>query len=101
MSLQALELLALHGIPARSALRLPLEASPFDFRFSSIVIGVNETELRPLVDGNIAEFSDRVEYWHVADAATTTPQTVFDQILSNTTRLVERIRSRSSINDAA
>lgn len=95
MSSSAIYALRALGAAPINRLRLPLQATDFDFRMSSVVISVDKTRA-----GNIErlwpEYASAVEYWSLPLIEDQRPQLVLYHLFGQVRTLFERLPSYSS-----
>ncbi len=63
----ALDRLAAKGIDAKGALRAPRPCILTDFDKAQLVIGLKESEHRPLIETRFPKVAGRLIYWHIDD----------------------------------
>lgn len=66
-AIKALELLGVRN--NRECSRLPLPAASGDFEQASLVIALKQTEHQPLLVERFPSWAEKVEFWHIDDAA--------------------------------
>ncbi len=69
MASAAVQALTAQGIHREECGRLPVQATPTDFEQADWIVAVQEAEHRPLLEERFPAWTERVEFWHVADAA--------------------------------
>ena len=83
------------GIAIPQPLPFPCQASDQDFATADRIIAVKEAEHRPFIEQRYPRWKDRVEYWHVHDLDSATPEQACDQIERDVTQLVREFTGRS------
>jgi len=67
MSRFALEALQLKAVLPAGAIRYPQPCSLADFDKAQLVVALNESEHRPMIERRFPELGDRITYWDVDD----------------------------------
>jgi protein-tyrosine phosphatase len=69
MARSAVQALEASGIRGPELTRSPIQAIADDFESAQWIVALQEAEHRPLLQERFPVWTDRVEYWHVADAS--------------------------------
>ena len=94
ISAEAVSALQARGVSLPDVHRLPRDVSEDAIRAAAIVVGLNETEHRPLVLERFPGLCDRIEYWHVDDVEYAPPSKALPLIESNVRALIARLQRR-------
>lgn len=90
-----LEGLAQRGVMVAPPIALPAQANDADFARAHRLIALYELEHQPLVIERFPAWTDRVEYWHVADVGDVTPEVALAAIEREVTALLQQLRANS------
>lgn len=87
--------LAEQGIGHDEYLRLPLGVNEADLTQADLIVAVKEAEHRPLFQQRFPAWVDRVEYWHIHDLDSATPQEALADIEREVLALAGRLQNAS------
>ena len=90
ISAEALRGLETRGVCAE-VIRFPLQVQVNELVSADLVIALNETEHRSLLDERFVSWSERVEYWKVEDIGHTPADTAMAEIEEQTKKLILRL----------
>jgi protein-tyrosine phosphatase len=100
MAFSAIQALQALGIRSDELSRFPLSVALDDFEKAHWIVALKETEHRPLLQERFPAWTDRVEYWHVEDAAGVLGQ-IEQEIMDLVARLLAGGRKREGQRSAA
>jgi len=86
-----LEALKARGIRLREPLRMPKALCDEDLKQADRVIALKETEHRPLMREQFADWCDRVDYWEVHDLDGSTPAEAMGEIERRLTLMIDSL----------
>jgi len=75
-----------------SALRFPKQVEDQDIRNATLIIALDESEHRALIQDRYPEWANRVEYWNVADLWAATPEEALPIIEEQVRDLIDRLK---------
>jgi protein-tyrosine phosphatase len=75
-----------------NAARYPQPCTLADFYASNLVIGVNESEHRPMIESRFAEVAERVIYWGVHDVGFVHPSIALATIDEHVHQLISTLK---------
>jgi len=91
MSRHAVEALKLREIPINGSNRRPQQLTLEDLTNSDLVVGIKESEHRPMMADLFPEWEDAVEYWHVHDLDCAEPGEALPLLESQVQNLIDRL----------
>lgn len=77
-------------------IRFPIKLSTSDLALAQRVILLDETEHRPMMESQFAEWSDCVEYWNIKDVEFESPVSALDKLERQVDMLIGRLESENS-----
>jgi len=97
ISRHALDGLRARGFVLPECWRMPRQVTEDELTTSSLVVALNESEHRPLMQQLHPQFASRITYWRVPDVQELTPQLALADLEENLGRLLSEL-SRSAIH---
>lgn len=94
VSAHAVNALKEQGINGRGLHRLPLQCVVGDLEAADLVIALQETEHRSLLQTRFASWEDRVTYWHVQDIEFCAVQEAIATIDRHVAELIRQLGQR-------
>jgi len=95
MAQSATDALRAIGVRGEVLTRMPLAALAEDFEHAHWVVALQEAEHRPLLMERFPTWTDRIEFWHVEDAAGVLPQ-IEREVMDLVARLMGGGKKRST-----
>ncbi len=88
----AVEALKERGINLLVEERFPQSAIEQDFQQFDLIIAVDESEHRPLMQQRFLPWIDNIQYWLIHDIDKTSPQEALGELEKNVRELIENLR---------
>lgn len=92
ISVYAIEALKQRSINILAEERFPKSAVEEDFQKFDLVIAVDESEHRPLMEERFPQSMDNIEYWLIHDIDKTSPQDALGELEKKVRELIEKLR---------
>ncbi len=92
MSRYAVEALKQRGINILPEERFPKSAIADDFQKFDLIVAVDESEHRPLMQERFLQWMDNIEYWLIHDIDRTSPQEALEELEQKVQELIENLR---------
>jgi len=89
ISRYAVEALKQRGINILSEERFPKSAIAEDFQQFDLIIAVDESEHRPLMQERFLQWVDKIEYWLIHDIDKTSPQEALGELEKKVGKLID------------
>ncbi|MEM6399275.1 MAG: low molecular weight phosphatase family protein [Cyanobacteria bacterium P01_D01_bin.116] len=89
ISRYAVEALKQRGINILTEERFPKSAIAEDFQTFDLIIAVDESEHRPLMQERFFQQMDNIEYWLIHDIDKTSPQEALEKLEKKVEKLIE------------
>lgn len=80
------------GIRDKSMERFPQQVRGSDFEQARLIIALDETEHRALIEERHPNWASRIEYWNVADVAFADPEKALPNIRRKVEDLIDRLK---------
>ena len=93
ISSHALKVLEHLEIRDDSVSRFPKQVQDEDFRNASLIIALDETEHRAMIQTRYPDWVDRIEYWNVADLWAAPAEVALPAIEKKVQSLIERLKA--------
>lgn len=93
MSKHARRALEARGVAIQGGERRAQKAGDEDFAAADLVIALDESEHRPLMDSRFPKYAERVRYWNVHDIGGATPEDATAQIDLFVRKLIEELEN--------
>lgn len=94
------EALEERDIPINGNNRRPQQLALEDLTKSDLVVGIKESEHRPIMAELFPEWEDAVEYWHVHDLDCSEPEEALPILENHVSDLVDRLATYCGSSDA-
>ncbi|MBF2016349.1 MAG: low molecular weight phosphatase family protein [Rivularia sp. T60_A2020_040] len=91
MSHYAVAALKERGIIILPEERFPKSAMVEDFQKFDLIIAVDESEHRPLMQERFLQWMDNIEYWLIHDIGETSPQEALGELEQKVLKLIEKL----------
>lgn len=91
ISKYAVEALKQRGIEILSEERFPKSPVTDDFQKFDLIIAVDESEHRPLMQERFPDFLDSIEYWLIHDIDKTSPQEALEELETKVKDLIKEL----------
>jgi protein-tyrosine phosphatase len=101
MSPIAVDFLRRRRARAVNGLRPPLGLTHLDLQVSSLVVALDETAHRPIIDTAWQQYAEWVQYWHGGVLNERLPGDVFSMLEEYVSRLVQQLSGDRAYFDAA
>ena len=95
MSKYAVEALKERGINITPEERFPKSPTEEDFQNFDLVIAVDESEHRPLMQERFANWENNIEYWLIHDIGLTSPDEALGELEKKVRKLIEEFAEKS------
>ena len=95
MSQYAVEALKQRGINILPEERFPISAIAEDFQKFDLIVAVDESEHRPLMQERFLEWLDNIEYWLIHDIDKTSPQEALGELEKKVRELIENLKVKN------
>ena len=93
ISSHALKVLEHLKIQDDSISRFPKQVQDEDFRSASLIIALDETEHRAMIQTRYPDWVDRIEYWNVADLWAAPAEVALPAIEKQVQSLIDRLKA--------
>lgn len=91
ISKYAVEALKQRGINILSEERFPQSAITEDFQKFDLIVAVDESEHRPLMQERFPQWLDKIEYWLIHDIDKTSPQEALGELEKKVRELIQEL----------
>lgn len=91
ISKYAVEALKQRGINILSQERFPQSAIAEDFQKFDLIVAVDESEHRPLMQERFPQWLDKIEYWLIHDIDKTSPQEALGELEKKVRELIQEL----------
>ena len=96
ISSPALKRLKHLNIQDNSISRFPQQVQDEDFQNADLIIALDETEHRGMIQRRYPNWVNRIEYWHIADIWAVAPEEALSAIEKNVQDLIVRLKTTVS-----
>ena len=79
-----------------SQIRYPIKLSASDLALAHRIILMDETEHKPMLESEFAEWSDYVDYWNIQDVEFELPVTALDRLERKVDLLISNLETESN-----
>lgn len=83
------------GLPVPATPRPPRDATDADFDACEVVVAVQESEHRPMIEARFGAHAARVRYWDIADVDRRPPDDALEEIERLALALLDELAARS------
>ena len=91
LSAEALHELARQGIAAEPPRRFPLQLQAEELKRADLIIALNESEHRPMLQTRFPGWAERAQYWHILDLGVVPASVALPEIEREVQALIQRL----------